>query len=57
MMVHMGSREQTVIGLESRAVSARVTQHFVTIFSQTCNNNYDNDNNTAKSTFSSHLLK
>ena len=25
-------------GFESRAVSARVTKHFVTIFSKTCNN-------------------
>ena len=34
----MGSREGTVMGLESQAVSARVTKHFVTIFSKTCNN-------------------
>ena len=33
----MGSHERTVMGLESRAVSARVTKHFVTIFSTTCN--------------------
>ena len=26
--------------LESRAVSARVTKHFVTIFSKTCNNKF-----------------
>ena len=31
----MGSREGTIMGLESRAVSARVTKHFVTIFSKT----------------------
>ena len=35
----MGSCERVVMGLESRAVSARVTEHFVTIFSTTCNNN------------------
>ena len=33
----MGSGEQAVIGLASRAVSARVTKHFVTNFSKTCN--------------------
>ena len=33
----MGSRKWAVIGLESRAASARVTNHFVTIFSQTYN--------------------
>ena len=33
----MGSRERAVMGLGSRAVSARVTKHFVTIFSKTCN--------------------
>ena len=32
----MGSHEQTVIGLESRAISAGVTKQFVTIFSKTC---------------------
>ena len=32
----MGSCEQAVMGLESRAVSAGVTKHFVTIFSKTC---------------------
>ena len=32
-----GSCEWTVMGLESPAVSARVTQHFVTVFSKTCN--------------------
>ena len=31
----MGLCEQAVNGLESRAVSARVTIHFVTIFSKT----------------------
>ena len=31
----MGLCEQVVIGLVSRAVSARVTTHFVTIFSKT----------------------
>ena len=31
----MGLCEQAVIGLESREVSARVTIHFVTIFSKT----------------------
>ena len=29
----MGSRKQAVTGLASQAVSARVTKHFVTIFS------------------------
>ena len=33
---HMGSRECVVMGLKSRAVSALVTKHFVTIFSKTC---------------------
>ena len=33
----MGLRERAVIGLASRAVSARVTKHFFTIFSKTCN--------------------
>ena len=33
----MGSRECVVMGLKSRAVSALVTKHFVTIFSKTCN--------------------
>ena len=33
----MGSHEQAVMGLESRAVSAWVTMHFVTIFNKTCN--------------------
>ena len=32
----MGSREWAVMGLESEAVSARVTKFFVTIFSKTC---------------------
>ena len=32
----MGSRERAVLVLETRAVSARVTKHFVTIFSKTC---------------------
>ena len=35
--VNMGSRECVVMGLKSRAVSALVTMHFVTIFSKTCN--------------------
>ena len=35
----MGSHEQAIMGLESRAVTARVTKHFVTIFSTTCNSN------------------
>ena len=33
----MGSCERAVMGLESQAVSALVTKHFVTIFSTTCN--------------------
>ena len=33
----MGSCELAVMGLESRAVTAGVTKHFVTIFSETCN--------------------
>ena len=32
-----GSREWVVMSLKSRAASARVTKHFVTIFSKTCN--------------------
>ena len=32
-----GSRERAVMGLESRAVLARVTKIFVTILSKTCN--------------------
>ena len=32
-----GFREWLVVGLKSRAASARVTKHFVTIFSKTCN--------------------
>ena len=36
--VDMGSCERAVMGLELRAVSARVTKHFVIIFSLTCNN-------------------
>ena len=42
---HMGSHEgrygftcAAVMGLDSPAVSAQVTKHFVTIFSKTCNN-------------------
>ena len=31
-----GCAEQDVMGLESRAVSARVVEHIVTIFSKTC---------------------
>ena len=31
----MGSRERTVMGLESRAVSAHVTKQFATIFRKT----------------------
>ena len=34
----MGSGERAVMGLESRAVSAQVTNHFATIFSKTCYN-------------------
>ena len=34
----MGSHEQAVKCLESHAVSAQVTKHFVTIYSKTCNN-------------------
>ena len=33
----MSSRERVVMGLGSQAVSARVTKHFDTIFSKTCN--------------------
>ena len=33
---NMGSREWVVVGLKSRAASARVTKHFVTICSKTC---------------------
>ena len=33
----MGLHERAVIGLESQAVSAQVTVHFITIFSKTCN--------------------
>ena len=35
--VHMGSCEWVIMGLVPQAVSARVTLHFVTIFSKTCN--------------------
>ena len=34
----MCSCEWAIMGLQSRAVSAWVTKHFVTIFSKTCNN-------------------
>ena len=34
----MGSRERAVMCLVSQAVSARVTKHFVTIFSKACKN-------------------
>ena len=34
----MGLRERAVKGLKSRAVSALFTEHFVTIFNKTCNN-------------------
>ena len=34
---NMGSRECVVMGLKSRAASALVTKHFVSIFSKTCN--------------------
>ena len=34
---NMGSTEWLVVGLKSRAASAQVTKHFVTIFSKTCN--------------------
>ena len=33
----MGSRERAIMGMESLAVSARVTKHFITIFSKACN--------------------
>ena len=35
----MDSHEQAVMGLASQVVSARVTKHFVAIFSITCNKN------------------
>ena len=38
----MGSHEWAVMGLESRAVSAQETKHFVTIFRKTCNNTHYN---------------
>ena len=38
MRADVGSREPAVMGLESQAVSALVTKHFVSIFSKTCNN-------------------
>ena len=34
----MGLRARAVMGLEAQAVSAWVNNHFVTIFSETCNN-------------------
>ena len=34
----MGSHKRAGADLASRAVLARVTKHFVTIFSKTCNN-------------------
>ena len=34
---NMGSSEWLDVGLKSPAASARVTKHFVTIFSKTCN--------------------
>ena len=37
MRADMGLLERVVMGLESRAVSALVIKHFVTIFSKTCN--------------------
>ena len=33
----MGSCERAIMRLESRAVQAQVTNHFVTIFSKMCN--------------------
>ena len=33
----MGSSERAAMRLESRAVPVRVTKHFVTILSKTCN--------------------
>ena len=36
MIAWKGSREWVVMGLKSRAASARVTKYFVTIFSKTC---------------------
>ena len=38
LWANMGSRERSVMGLESQAVSAQVTKHFVTILSKTSNN-------------------
>ena len=34
---NMGSHEWLVVGLKSQAAPARVTKHFVTFFSKTCN--------------------
>ena len=34
---YIGSRERAVMGLESRAASARLTKYSVTTFSKTCN--------------------
>ena len=43
LMIHeradIGSRERAVMALESRAVLAQVTKHFVTFFGKTCNSN------------------
>ena len=38
MRAVIGSCGRTVMGLASQAVSARITKHFVTIFSKACNN-------------------
>ena len=41
----LGSRERAVIGSVSRAVSARVTTHFVITFSKTCNKSFSYSDN------------
>ena len=33
----MGSHERVIMSLESGAVSARVSKHFVTFYGKTCN--------------------
>ena len=40
---NMGSCELAIMGLESRAVSAQLTKHFITILSKKCND-YSNNN-------------
>ena len=44
----MGSCEWAVMGLESLAVSAGVTNHFVTTFSKTCNKEFLKSNAHSK---------